>query len=69
MIENNKVEPAQAFSQARLAGLGKMVEQFPDDVIAAAATIAKLRATIPALNDVTTDAWPPMRIRSVACTG
>ena len=49
---------------ARAAGLHQVVDQFPDDVLAAEQAVAQDRADLPALDDLTAEPWPPMRIRS-----
>jgi hypothetical protein len=49
---------------ARAAGLDQVVDQFPDDVLAAAQAVAQDRADLPTLDDATAEPWPPMRIRS-----
>ncbi|MEA2950069.1 MAG: hypothetical protein QOI40_5399 [Alphaproteobacteria bacterium] len=49
---------------ARAAGLDQVVDQFPDDVLAAAQAVAQDRADLPTLGDATAEPWPPMRIRS-----
>lgn len=49
---------------ARAAGLDQLVDQFPDDVLAAAQAVAQDRADLPTLGDATAEPWPPMRIRS-----
>jgi hypothetical protein len=49
---------------ARAAGLDQIVAQFPDDVLVAEQAVAQDRADLPALDDLTAEPWPPMRIRS-----
>jgi hypothetical protein len=48
---------------ARTAGLDRAVEQFPDDVLAAAQAAAQDLADVPTI-DPTAEPWPPMRPRS-----
>ena len=48
---------------ARAAGLDKAVKQFPEDVAVAAQSAANARSAVPALDDVTAEPWPPMRMR------
>ncbi len=55
--------PLDVFAQARAAGLGKAVEQFPDCVADAARAAAQDLADMPEI-DGTAEPWPPMRIRS-----
>jgi hypothetical protein len=45
---------------ARLAGLRKAVEQFPDDVLAAARAAAQVRMMLSLPKDPTVEPWPPM---------
>ena len=52
-----------AFAAARAAGLDKVVSQFPEDVAAAAQAALQDRNDLPALDGVTAEPWPPMRIR------
>jgi hypothetical protein len=47
---------------ARAAGLDQIADRFPDDLIAAAATMAQDLANFPAVEG-TPEPWPPMRIR------
>ena len=48
------------------AGLDKAVQQFPQDVAAAAHSAAQARIALGAQEDVTGEPWPPMRVRSAA---
>ena len=46
---------------ARAAGLEKALEQFPDDVAAAAASAGLHRGVMRAPEDPAAEPWPPMR--------
>ena len=52
-----------AFAVARRAGLDRAVRQFPEDVAAAAQAAMQDRDDMPALDGVTAEPWPPMRMR------
>jgi hypothetical protein len=65
MSDDKSAKPAlEPLAVARAAGLDQIVEQFPDDILAAAQAVAQDRADLPALDDLTAEPWPPMRIRS-----
>jgi hypothetical protein len=51
-----------AFAVARAAGLEELVNAFPDDVVAAAQTMAHDLVELPE-NEVAAEPWPPMQIR------
>lgn len=51
---------------ARMAGLEKAVDEFPDDVIAAAKAAAHTRSTLPATCNSADEPWPPMRMRTAS---
>ena len=51
-----------AFAAAREAGLDIAVSQFPEDVAAAAQAAMQDRNDLPALDGVTAEPWPPMRV-------
>ena len=53
----------------RTAGLIDAAHQFPDDMLAAAQTAARVRATLPPPTDNAQEPWPPMRVRVTSCTG
>lgn len=46
---------------ARLTGLDKAVERFPDDVLAGSRAAAQVRTALYPLADATIEPWPPMR--------
>ncbi len=48
-------------AEARRAGLDRAVNEFPEDVMAAADAAAKARDACPAPGDPTAEPWPPMR--------
>ncbi len=56
----------EALALAHKAGLGKAVQEFPDDVIAAAQAAAHTRSALPAANHPATEPWPPMRMRTTS---
>ena len=47
---------------ARAAGLGKALEEFPEDVAAAAAAAAPHLRAFEAPVDPAVEPWPPMRV-------
>jgi hypothetical protein len=49
---------------ARLAGLERALEQFPDDLQIAARTALKVRASFQASSDNTAEVWPVMQVKS-----
>jgi hypothetical protein len=51
-----------ALAVARAAGLAELASKFPDDVVAAAETMAHDLLALPE-NDGTAEPWPPMQIR------
>jgi hypothetical protein len=51
---------------ARIVGLEKAVDEFPDDVIAAAQAAARTRSALPATGNPAAEPWPPMRIRTTS---
>ncbi len=54
-----------AYALAREAGLEIAVSQFPADVAAAAQAATHARKSMPDLDNVVAEPWPPMRIRNV----
>ncbi|MBI1989219.1 MAG: hypothetical protein HYS65_05720 [Betaproteobacteria bacterium] len=52
------------FSLALKAGLEKAVNEFPDDVTAAAQAAAQARGFLLAPDDPAAEPWPPMRVRT-----
>lgn len=52
------------FTLALEAGLEKAVNEFPDDVIAAAQAAAQARGFLLAPNNPAAEPWPPMRVRT-----
>jgi hypothetical protein len=48
---------------ARAAGLERVIEQFPDDLLDAARAVLQDRADLPTV-DGCAEPWPPMRTRS-----
>lgn len=49
---------------ARLAGLERALERFPDDLQTAARTALKVRASFQAPSDNTAEVWPVMQVKS-----
>jgi hypothetical protein len=49
---------------ARMAGLERALERFPDDLQIAARTALKVRASFQAPSDNTAEVWPVMRVKS-----
>lgn len=49
---------------ARLAGLERAFERFPDDLQTAARTALKVRASFQASSDNTAEVWPVMQVKS-----
>ncbi|MFY9347109.1 MAG: hypothetical protein WAO93_05105 [Orrella sp.] len=49
---------------ARLAGLERALERFPDDLQTAARTALKVRASFQASSDNTAEVWPVMQVKS-----
>lgn len=58
-----KESELDALSLARQVGLGKAVQEFPDEVIAAAQAAAQTRSALPAASHPAAEPWPPMRMR------
>ena len=48
-------------AQATAAGLGKAVDEFPQDVLAAAQAARQARQSLCAPDDSTAEPWPPLR--------
>jgi hypothetical protein len=48
---------------ARLAGLGRALDEFPDDVAVAAQTAAAARKALRALGAPSGEPWPAMRMK------
>ena len=55
-----------ALALARKAGLEKAVQEFPDEVIAAARAAAQTRSALPAPCSPAAEPWPPMRMRTAS---
>ena len=55
--------PDEVATVARLAGLNRAAEQFPGDIIMAAGAAARARDTLPPVDDVAQQPWPPMPMR------
>ena len=66
MSAKAKESEIDALALARNVGLEKAVQQFPDDVIAAAQAAAHTRNALPATNDPAAEPWPPMRTRTTS---
>lgn len=54
-----------ASALVRQAGLQRALAQFPEDVAIALQTAAQARSAISPPEDMATEPWPPMRMRSV----
>ena len=63
-VKNTRESALDVHAQARAAGLGKAVEQFPGDVVVAAHAAASARDTLPGQANVAAEPWPPMRVRN-----
>ncbi len=64
MSVNAKESELDALALARKAGLEKAMQEFPDDVIAAAQAAAHTRSALPATSNPAAEPWPPMRMRT-----
>ncbi len=60
------VPKLDALALARSIGLEKAVQEFPDDVIAAAQAAAATRSALPAPCSPAAEPWPPMRMRTTS---
>lgn len=56
---------AEVLMRARVAGLEKAADRFPDELIAAAAAAADARSAFDAPLNPAAEPWPPMRVRSL----
>jgi len=54
----------QILTLAKLAGLERALEHFPEDVMTAARTALKIRASFQAPADNTAEVWPVMQVKS-----
>lgn len=59
-----KQSALDALALAREIGLEKAVNEFPDDVIAAAQAAVRTRSALPATDNPADEPWPPMRMRT-----
>jgi hypothetical protein len=57
-------ETADMLTLARLAGLDRALEHFPDDVATAARTALNIRASFQAPADNTAEVWPVMQVKT-----
>lgn len=64
MSVDAKESKLDVLARARNAGLEQAVQEFPDDVIAAAQAAAHTRSALPANNNPVAEPWPPMRMRT-----
>jgi hypothetical protein len=55
------MEERDLLAQATAAGLDKAVDEFPQDVQAAAQAARQARQSLRAPQDATAEPWPPMR--------
>jgi hypothetical protein len=63
MANDKAAAEAHLLAIARAAGLDRVVDLFPGDVLAAAQAVAQDRADLPTV-DACAEPWPPMRMRS-----
>jgi hypothetical protein len=54
----------QILTLAKLAGLERALEHFPDDVMTAAQTALKIRSSFQAPVNNTAEVWPVMKVKS-----
>jgi hypothetical protein len=66
MSAKAKESQLDALALARNVGLEKAVDEFRDDVIAAAQAAANTRNALPANNNPAAEPWPPMRMRTTS---
>jgi hypothetical protein len=50
---------------ARRAGLGTVLEKYPDDIAAAVKAATQARDTLPAILSVAEQPWPPVHMRKL----
>ncbi len=62
--EAHKIQACDIQTLARLAGLERALERFPDDLQTAARTALKVRASSQASSDNTAELWPVMQVKS-----
>ena len=66
----NAIDPVEtalsAFPSALQAEIGRVANQFPQDVVIAARTAAELRVALSVPGDVAAEPWPPMQMRMTA---
>jgi hypothetical protein len=61
---NSNSESDDIKTLAKLAGLERAMEHFPEDVSTAARTALKIRASFHLPADNTTEVWPVMQVKS-----
>ena len=70
MVVNDTVKSElEAYASTLQARLGRVAEQFPQDVAAAAKSAASMRKAFEALGEATAEPWPRMRVRGSTCIG